>query len=72
MLAILAKNRTRLGARLTDPAVAGAIRAAYAASLARVLPLKAQLAATGRLIDAIVYRLYGLTAAEIAVVEGRG
>jgi len=70
LLAILAKNRTRLEARLTDSAMDGAIRAAYVASLARVLPLKAQLAATDRLIDAIVYRLYGLTAAEIAVVEG--
>ena len=33
--------------------------------------LKARLAATDRLIDQVVYRLYGLTGDEIAVVEGR-
>ena len=31
----------------------------------------AQLAATDRLIDQVVYRLYGLTEAEIALVAGR-
>ena len=36
-----------------------------------LLPLKARLAATDRLIDQVVYRLYGLTEEEIAVVEGR-
>jgi hypothetical protein len=35
------------------------------------LPLKARLAATDRLIDQVVYQLYGLTEEEIAVVEGR-
>ena len=35
------------------------------------LPLQARLAATGRLIDLIVYRLYGLTDEEAAIVEGR-
>jgi len=34
------------------------------------LPLKARLAATDRLIDLIVYRLYGLTEEEVATVEG--
>ena len=33
-------------------------------------PLKAQLAWTDGVIDQIVYRLYGLTAEEIRVVEG--
>jgi hypothetical protein len=28
--------------------------------------------ATDRLIDLVVYRLYGLTEEEVAVVEGRG
>jgi hypothetical protein len=32
--------------------------------------LRARIAATDRLIDLIVYRLYSLTAAEVAVVEG--
>lgn len=33
---------------------------------------KTQLAWTDGVIDQIVYRLYGLTAEEIRVVEGRG
>jgi hypothetical protein len=48
------------------------LRRAYEASLERVLPLKERLAKTDALIDAVVYRLYGLTEEEIKVVEGRG
>lgn len=33
-------------------------------------PLKARLKATDDLIDQVVYRLYGLTEKEIAIVEG--
>jgi hypothetical protein len=33
-------------------------------------PLVARIAATDRLIDEVVYRLYGLTEEEIKVVEG--
>jgi hypothetical protein len=33
--------------------------------------VKARIAATDRLIDLIVYRLYGLTPEEVAIVEGR-
>ncbi|MDY6878589.1 MAG: hypothetical protein SWK90_20620 [Chloroflexota bacterium] len=42
----------------------------YERSLGKLLPLKARLAGTDRLIDLIVYRLYGLTEEEVAVVEG--
>ena len=42
----------------------------YAASLERLLLLKVRLAATDRLIDRVVYQLYGLTEAEVALVEG--
>ena len=37
----------------------------------RIATLEEQLHATDRLINAIVYRLYGLTPEEIAIVEGR-
>jgi hypothetical protein len=37
-----------------------------------VVPLKERLAKTDALIDAVVYRLYGLTEEEVGVVEGRG
>ncbi len=42
----------------------------YQDSLNTLLPIKEQLTCCDQLIDAIVYRLYGLTEAEIAIVEG--
>jgi hypothetical protein len=36
-----------------------------------IIPLEAQLAFTDRLIDQIVYRLYGLTPEEITLVEAK-
>ncbi len=43
----------------------------YQDSLNALLPIKQQLTRCDQLIDAIVYRLYGLTEAEIAIVEGK-
>jgi hypothetical protein len=43
----------------------------YEASLDKLLPIKQRLAATDRLIDRVVYQLYGLSDEEIAVVEGK-
>jgi hypothetical protein len=43
----------------------------YQDSLNTLLPLKMQLMRCDRLIDAIVYKLYGLTEEEIAIVEGK-
>ena len=43
----------------------------YQASLDILLPIKTQLMRCDRLIDAIVYQLYGLTDKEIAIVEGK-
>jgi len=57
---------------LTDPALFDRLTKVGEESLERVLPLKERLERTDRLIDAVVYRLYGLTEEEIAVVEGRG
>ena len=50
---------------------AARIRAAWETSMETLCPLLARIGATDRLIDHIVYRLYGLTEEEIAVVEGR-
>jgi hypothetical protein len=46
------------------------LKAEYEQSLATLLPFKERLTRTDALIDQIVYQLYGLTLAEIAVVEG--
>jgi len=69
LVAILQKNRSRIGAGLSDPAFANRLRTEYESSLARLLPIKDRLAKTDWLIDQVVYRLYGLTEEEIAVVE---
>jgi hypothetical protein len=44
----------------------------YRAYRTRLAPLMERIQRTDWLIDQIVYRLYGLTGAEVAVVEGRG
>ena len=67
---MLLKNKGQLG--VTPASVKGEVEHEYAASLAVLTPIKAQLARTDRLIDQIVYQLYGLTDEEIAIVEGRG
>src|SRR5579884_82168 len=69
---ILLKNKGKLGVSLSDTGLVERLRREYEGSLERVLPLKERLARTDALIDAVVYRLYGLGEEEIGVVEGRG
>jgi hypothetical protein len=47
------------------------LRREFDSSITKLGPLKERIAATDWLIDQIVYRLYGLTAEEVAIVEGR-
>jgi hypothetical protein len=47
------------------------IRAEFDASVAKLKPILETIELTDKLIDQIVYKLYSLTEAEIAVVEGR-
>ena len=71
MQRILSNNRRRI--RRVDVEGREAqerIRREYQASVGKLQPLLARIAATDRLIDLIVYRLYGLTEEEVAVVEG--
>jgi hypothetical protein len=70
ILAILRKNARKLTVDPGGRKFQESLKKEYEASLAVLLPLKARLAATDRLIDQVVYRLYGLTEDEIAVVEG--
>lgn len=46
------------------------IRARFSKAKSALVPLEAQIAFTDGLIDQIVYRLYGLSDAEIKIVEG--
>ncbi|MBK9713561.1 MAG: hypothetical protein IPO81_20015 [Kouleothrix sp.] len=63
----LHQNRSRFAVALGD--VEGEIEREYERSLAALLPIKRELARTDTLIDKIVYRLYGLTDAEIELIE---
>ncbi|WP_170142921.1 Eco57I restriction-modification methylase domain-containing protein [Thermosporothrix hazakensis] len=65
----LKKNKARLAAWPRFASLQGEIIAEYEKSLETILPLKKQLRRTDALIDQIVYRLYGLTDEEIAVIE---
>ncbi|MEA3310025.1 MAG: hypothetical protein U9Q70_11030, partial [Chloroflexota bacterium] len=51
-------------------AVTAAVQRVYTVHAPAYTALVARIAATDRLIDEVVYRLYGLTAEDIAVVEG--
>lgn len=68
LLEILQKNKSKLG---EGSSLLGEMRGRYEESLEQVLPLKEQLSKTDRLIDAVVYRLYGLTEDEIKIVQGK-
>jgi len=69
LIAIIRKNRAQWAASFT-PERERRVRDAYARALPDALRLKDRLAATDRLIDRVVYALYGLTDEEIALVEG--
>ncbi len=71
LLARLRQNRRKLSADPDARAFQETLEREYTASLATLLPLKQRLAATDRLIDLIVYRLYGLTEEEVRIVEGK-
>ncbi|MDD4161293.1 MAG: hypothetical protein PHW87_02300 [Methanothrix sp.] len=70
-LAVLKKNRKKLA---VDPArrePAEALQAEFEGSMGKPGPLLERIRQTDELIDAVVYRLYGLTEEEIGIVEGK-
>ena len=69
-MAVLKKNRKKLA---IDPArrePAEAFKAEFEGSVGKLAPLRERIRQTDGLIDAVVYRLYGLTEEEIRIVEG--
>lgn len=69
LLEVLKKNKVA-----PDPCpsnIRDTIAGEFSAATNALNPLKARIRATDDLIDQIVYRLYGLTEAEIAVLEGQ-
>jgi hypothetical protein len=68
-LAVLKKNKKKL---VIDPArrePAETLQAEFEGSVGKLGPLRERIRLTDDLIDAIVYRLYGLTEEEIGIVE---
>lgn len=70
LMKVLRQNRQKLKVDPDTRAVQEQIKKEYDQSIAKLKSLKARLDATDRLIDLIVYRLYGLTEEEVAIVEG--
>ena len=69
-LAVLKKNGKKLA---IDPArrePAELLRAEFEGSVSKLGPLRERIRQTDELIDATVYRLYGLTEEEIGIVRG--
>lgn len=70
LLEILKENRKALKVNPANKDFYDPLKDAFQKSLAKLTPLKANLDITDRLIDLIVYRLYGLTEEETAIVGG--
>lgn len=70
ILTILRMNRRQLKIDPDSRRFQDCLAPEYDESLEKSLPLKNRLAATDRLIDLIVYRVYGLTEAEVVIAEG--
>jgi hypothetical protein len=71
LLAVLKKNKKKLQ---IDPArrePAEALKAEFEGSMGKLGPLRERIRQKDELIDQVVYKLYGLTEEEIAIVEGR-
>ncbi|MBI3460834.1 hypothetical protein HY009_07895 [Candidatus Acetothermia bacterium] len=67
---VLQKNKKHFNAELS-PDFHDNLHKYYQQTLEKLLPIKEKLRRTDELIDQIVYKLYGLSPEEVAIVEGR-
>jgi len=70
-LEVLKENSKALNKNPSSKDFYEVLKDAFEKSMAKLSPLKNKVATTDRLIDLIVYRLYGLTEEEIKLVEGK-
>jgi hypothetical protein len=70
-MAVLRKNKKKLSIKPALRKPGEDIKAEFEGSMSKLLPSRDRIRQTDELIDAAVYRLYGLTEEEIAIVEGR-
>jgi hypothetical protein len=66
----LFQNKARLGVSLVHTDFSRALQREFNELVRKLQPIRQKIARTDDLIDQVVYRLYGLSAEEIAVVEG--
>ncbi|MEK7875742.1 MAG: hypothetical protein AAB325_06115 [Pseudomonadota bacterium] len=69
MSELLAGNHKRFGVNVRAPSLLSHIEREFNGSLNVLRTVKNQLQKTDWLIDQIVYRLYGITKDEIAIIE---
>jgi len=69
-LAVLKKNGKKLAIDPSRREPAEVLKAEFGGSLSKLSPLRERIRQTDELIDALVYKLYGLTEDEIKIVEG--
>ncbi len=69
--AVLKKNRKHLAINPSAREEAELLKDEFGRSMAKLGPLRERIERTDRLIDAVVYRLYGLAEEEIGIVEGK-
>jgi type I restriction-modification system DNA methylase subunit len=70
LLDVLKENSKALKKNPSSKDFYEVLKEAFQKSMAKLLPLKNQIAISDRLIDLVVYRIYGLTEEEIRIVEG--
>lgn len=71
LIEILNKNNRRLTGDPSDRRFQLELKERYQECLDSLLPIQHQIAMVDRMIDQIVYRLYGLSKEEIIIVEGK-
>lgn len=71
LMAVLRKNSKKLAIKPALRKPGEDIKAEFEESMSKLLPLRDRIKKTDELIDQVVYRLYGLTEEEIAIVEGK-
>lgn len=69
LLEVLKKNRNKISINPLDRKTQELFEKQFTNSMSILSPLKVRIKATDKLIDEIVYRLYGLTEKEIKIVK---
>jgi len=70
LLIILKKNKKKITVNIIEQRDSGEFEGEFEVSMGRLRPLTERIEKTDRLIDQVVYWLYGLSEDEVRVVEG--